>query len=280
MPQPLSVVFPVLNEEANLPDALESVAWADEVFVVDSGSTDRTVEIAQAAGAKVVRFEYVPGGPKKKGWSLRNLPFTHEWALYLDGDERVTPELRVEIEAALAAPEHDGYYVDRDLIFLGRSLSSYRPDWNLRLFRHAKVEMEDLGLHDVPGTGDNEIHEHFLLDGSKGYLVHPIFHNDFRGIGPWIDRHNRYATWDAHLYRQWRSQPVGLSARTFRGMDPIERNRALRRLWTRLPGRPVLRFLVWVVLKRAYRDGRQGMTFAVLMAWYEFLIGLKLREQR
>ena len=275
---PLSVVLPVLNEEANLPAALASVGFADEVFVVDSGSTDRTREVAEAAGAKVVEFRHDPAGPKKKAWSLRNLPFSHEWVLYLDGDERITPELQDEIDAVVRDPQHDGYYMDREMIFRGRSLTSYRPDWNLRLFRHRLVTMEDLGLHQLPGTGDNEIHEHFLLDGTKGFLEHALLHRDYRGIGPWIERHNKYATWEAHLYERWRSEPMGLSVAALR--DPVQRNRAIRRIWVRLPGRPLLRVLAWLFVKRSFRDGTNGILDAVLMGWYELLVGLKLSELR
>jgi len=273
---PISVVLPVLNEADNLPDALRSVEWAAEVFVVDSGSRDATSRVAEEHGANVVQFDHRPPGPKKKAWALRNLEFSHDWALFLDGDERVTPDLRSEIDSALAGGAYDAYYVDREMIFCGRALRSYRPDWNLRLFKHRLATIEDFGLHGLPGTGDNEIHEHFLVEARVGFLTSPLLHHDYRGIGPWIDRHNKYATWEAHLYRRWRAEPLGFSAKALR--DPVARNRLVRRVWVRLPGRPLLRTLVWLVFKRAFRDGRPGLLYAVLMGWYESLIGLKLKE--
>jgi len=272
----LSVVFPVLNEEENLPAALASVTWADEVIVVDSGSTDDTVAIATRAGARLVEFKHRLDGPKKKGWSLRNIDFRNEWVLFLDGDERITSPLRDEIDRVLRDPHHDGYYLDRDFFFRGRRLSCYRPDWNMRLFRHSCTSMEDLGLHNLPGTGDNEIHEHFLVDGSTGFLKSPLLHNDYRGIAPWIERQNKYATWEAHLYRQWREQPIHFRLSSMR--DPVARNRMLRRVWVRLPCRPVLRFFIWFIGKRAFRDGSNGVIYAFLMGWYELIIGLKLKE--
>jgi glycosyltransferase involved in cell wall biosynthesis len=275
-PAKLSVVFPVLNEEENLPAALASVRWANEVIVVDSGSRDHTAAIATRAGARVVEFEYRPGLPKKKGWSLTNIQFRNEWVLFLDGDERVTPALQAEIEQVLHDPQHDGYYLDREMFFRGRKLSCYRPDWNLRLFRHAKTSIEDLGLFDLPGTGDNEIHEHFLVKGSTGFLKSALLHNDYRGIAPWIERHNKYATWEAHLYKQWREQPIRFRLDALR--DPVVRNRTLRRVWVRLPGRPILRFLIWLVGKRAFRDGSNGLIYSFLMGWYELVVGLKLAE--
>jgi glycosyltransferase involved in cell wall biosynthesis len=273
---PATAVLPVLNEEQNLPEALQSVRWASEIFVVDSGSTDNTVAIAEAHGAKVVQFRYQRGGPKKKAWSLRNLPFSNEWALYLDGDERIPKELEAEIRAIVTAPTHDGYYLDREFIFRGKELRSYRPDWNLRLFRHSLAAVEDLGLHHLDGTGDNEIHEHFILDGTTGFLEHPLLHDDYRGIGPWIERHNKYATWEAHLYRRLRSEPVSFALSSVR--DPTSRNRLIRRVWVRLPGRPLVRFLVWYLGKRAILDGWTGFQYAFLMAWYEFVISVKVRE--
>jgi glycosyltransferase involved in cell wall biosynthesis len=275
-PAKLSVVFPVLNEEENLPAALASVTWADEVIVVDSGSTDATAAIATGAGTRVVWFEYRPGLPKKKGWSLNNIEFRNEWVLFLDGDERVTSSLQAEIEQVLQDPQHDGYYLDREMFFRGRKLSCYRPDWNLRLFRHAQTSIEDLGLFDLPGTGDNEIHEHFLVKGSTGFLKSALLHNDYRGIAPWIERHNRYATWEAHLYKRWREQPVGFRLGAIK--DPVARNRMLRRVWVRLPCRPVLRFFIWLIGKQGFRDGSNGLIYAFLMGWYELIVGLKLDE--
>lgn len=273
---PATAVLPVLNEAENLAAALESVAWVSEIFVVDSGSSDATVAIAEAHGAKVVQFHHERGGPKKKAWSLRSLPFSNEWALYLDADERITDALRDEILDVLCSPRCDGYYLDREFIFRGRELRSYRPDWNLRLFRHRLASIEDLGLHHLDDTGDNEIHEHFVLQGSTGFLKHPLLHEDYRGIGAWLERHNKYATWEANLYQRLRNEPLSLAPSAFR--DPISRNRLIRRLWVRLPGRPLLRFLVWYLAKRAILDGWIGFQFSFLMAWYEFVISVKLKE--
>ncbi|MBI3696255.1 MAG: glycosyltransferase family 2 protein, partial [Acidobacteria bacterium] len=135
---PVSVLVPVKNEELNITACLESLCWADEVFVVDSQSTDATVRLAEAAGARVVQFHY-QGGEKKKNWSLSHLPFGDEWVLIVDADERVPPELADEIDAAVnRTGGPDGYYVNRRLIFLGRWIrhAGWYPSWNLRLFRH------------------------------------------------------------------------------------------------------------------------------------------------
>jgi glycosyltransferase involved in cell wall biosynthesis len=276
---PISVVLPVLNEEENLPDALRSVALADEVIVIDSHSRDRTAEIARDAGAQLVEFDFRPGGPKKKAWALRTLSFRNPWVLLIDADERVPPALWREIEAAIgAADAADGYYVDRELVFMGRPMRSFRPNWNLRLFRRGRARIEDLALADLPHTGDNEIHEHVSVDGRVRYLRTPLLHNDYRGLTAWLDRHNKYATWEAHLYDRFRREPLPAGPLELLRLDPFRRKRLLRRVWVRLPFRPGLRFAVWYFGRRGFLDGRPGFIFCVLMSYYEFIIGAKLRE--
>lgn len=274
---PVTVVIPTLNEEANLPDALSSVSWAAEIIVVDSNSIDATAEIASEHGAKVVRFRYV-GGLKKKNWALQNLEFENEWVLLLDADERVPDGLRLEIERAIANDSMDGYCIDREFIFMGRSLQCFRPNWNLRLFKHRLGRFEDLGLYELPATGDNEIHEHVVLSGSVGLLENAFLHNDYRGLTEWLDRHNKYSTWEAHLYQNLKKEPLVFNPARFLQSDPIRRKRALKRFWIELPCRPVLRFVVWYFLRRGFKDGYPGLIFCVLMAYYELLIGLKLKE--
>jgi glycosyltransferase involved in cell wall biosynthesis len=275
---PITVMLPVLNEEQNLPAALASVAWADQVIVVDSHSTDRTAALSREAGAEVVQFSYGGSGPKKKAWALANAPIRNEWLLILDGDERVTDELRAEIESAVRRGERDGYCIDREFMFMGRSMRCFRPNWNLRLFRHRLGRMEDLEMNDLPGTGDNEIHEHIQLDGRVGFLKAPLLHDDYRGLTPWLERHNKYATWEAQIYRKFRAEPIGVGPLGFLRLDAFRRKRVLRRVWVRLPLRPLLRFFTWYGVRRGFMEGRQGFVFCVLMAYYEFIIGAKLME--
>jgi glycosyltransferase involved in cell wall biosynthesis len=137
---PVSVLIPAKNEELNLATCLTSLKNADEIFVVDSYSTDKTVEIAESYGVKVVQFNFSDGWPKKKNWSLENLPFRNEWVLIVDCDERITPELWQEITTAIHNNECDGYYINRKVFFLGKWIryGGKYPDWNLRLFKHQK----------------------------------------------------------------------------------------------------------------------------------------------
>ena len=272
---PVSVLIPARNESLNIEAATESVKWADEVWVIDSQSTDRTQELAESAGAKVVQFDYSGTGPKKKNWALEHVPFRNDWVLILDADERATPALSDEISSAVARKDVDGFFVDRDYIFMGKSLSCFRPNWNLRLFRHRLGRYEQLATN-APFTGDNEVHEHIILNGRSGYLKNPLLHEDKRPLRAWVDNHNRYSEWEAMVYRQLRSEPVRLN--DLRSSDVVWRRRALKRIWVRLPVRPAARFFAFYILRRGFLDGRQGLWYSMLMGYYEFLISMKSRE--
>lgn len=273
---PVSVLIPVLNEELNLRDVLESVRWASEVWVVDSHSRDRTAEIARTYTDHLVQFDYDGRGPKKKNWSLANLPFANDWVLILDADERVTPALERDIREAVASDEADGYYIDRDYIFMGRSLKSFRPNWNLRLFKHRHGRYELLATN-APATGDNEVHEHVVLDGRVGYLSSPMLHEDRRPLRAWVDNHNRYSDWEARCYREIRTRPFRVRDLVARGPGGWRHN-GLKRIWVRLPLRPLIRFAAFYLLRRGFRDGREGFRYSVLIGYYEYLTGLKVRE--
>ena len=281
---PVSVIIPAKNEERNLAACLESVVWADEVWVVDSHSADATVEVAEARGAKVAQFDYAGGFPKKKNWALMNLPLKHEWVLLLDADERVTPELEREIREVLSQAEQaDGYYVNRKLIFLGRWIKhcGWYPSWNLRLFKHRLGRYEKLEAEDVEDAGDVEVHEHVMLEGRPEYLKHDLLHEDFKSIYHFIERHNRYSNWDARVYHNLASgveleRSIGASPFG----SPLERKRFIKRLWARAPFRPLLRFFWMYVVKRGFLDGRPGLIFCTLMTMHEAVISAKMYEQR
>jgi len=280
---PISVIIPVKNEERNLDACLASVAFADEIWVVDSGSTDGTARIAAQHGARVVQFEYGGGFPKKKNWALANLPFRHEWVLLIDADERVTPELEAEIRTIFArAPEVDGFYLNRRLIFLGRWIRhcGWYPSWNLRLFRHRLGRYERLETDAVENAGDVEVHEHVVLDGRAEYLRHDLLHEDFKSVYHFIERHNRYSNWEAKVYHNFAH---GIEGRARIGASlfgsPLERKRFIKRLWARLPFRPLLRFIWMYVIKAGFLDGRPGLIFCTLMTMHEAVISAKIYEE-
>ncbi|MFM8395722.1 MAG: glycosyltransferase family 2 protein [Acidobacteriota bacterium] len=280
---PLSVIIPVKNEELNLSACLASVSFADEIWVVDSGSTDGTGAIAREAGAQVVQFAYAGGFPRKKNWALANLPFKNEWILLIDADERVTPELETEIREALGTERGvDGYYINRKLIFLGRWIRhcGWYPSWNLRLFKHRLGRYERLETDEVENAGDVEVHEHVVLDGRAGYLRHDLRHEDFKSVYHFIERHNRYSNWEAKVYHNFAHGIEG-RARIIASLfgSPLERKRFIKRLWARLPFRPLLRFIWMYVIKAGFLDGRPGLIFCTLMTMHEAVISAKIYEE-
>lgn len=280
---PVSVIVPVKDEERNIGSCLQSVEWADEIWVVDSRSADETVAIARRYTDKIAQFDYSGGFPKKKNWALTNLPLKHEWVLLLDADERVTPELREEIRGILSGNDvADGYYVNRKLIFLGRWIKhcGWYPSWNMRLFKHRLGRYEKLGAEDVENAGDVEVHEHVVLEGRAGYLKNDLLHEDFKSIYHFIERHNRYSNWDARVYHNLANgvKTSGIRASLFG--SPLERKRFIKRLWTRAPFRPLIRFFWMYFLRLGFLDGRPGLIFCTLMSMHEAVIAAKIYEQQ
>ena len=275
---PVSVLIPVKNEQRNMEDCLASVRWASEIIVVDSASSDNTIRIAAEAGAKVVQFSYVPGGPRKKNWALQNLQFRNEWILILDADERITPDLAIEIETAINQPgAHAGFYLNRRFNFLGRWIyrAGYFPSWNLRLFRHGLALYENLSS-DFHNSGDNEVHEHLILDGSAGHLSALMDHFAYPTLSEFIEKHKRYAYWEAEM-REGASSITNDGSAISRG---LLLRRSLKQLARQVPFPHWLRFGYHYFLKLGFLDGTQGYIFCHLLAEYEFWIWARRMEMR
>ena len=276
-PKDVSVFIPVKNEEENIAHCLESVSWADEVFVIDSHSPDRTVEIAESMGAKVFQFEF-DGSQTKDDWAVENLPFRNEWTLYIDADERVTPELRDEIlNIVNSAEAKDGYYVNRRLIFMGRWLkhAGLYPSWSLRLFKHKLGSYEKVMIEGA-SRRDSKVHEHLILDGEVDYLSSDLLHRDLRDLYRYIERHNEYSDWDSGVYLRYRQEPLRFEP----GLHgSVKIKRFLKRLWVRLPLRPVLRFVMMYVFRLGFLDGEAGLHYCLLRAVHEYHISVKLKQR-
>jgi glycosyltransferase involved in cell wall biosynthesis len=272
---PLSILIPVKNEAGNLGACLGSVSFAEEIVVVDSASTDDTCKIASEFGAQVVQFHWNGQFPRKKNWALENIPWRHEWVLIVDADERITADLQKQIFSAVQRNDVDGYYLNRRFWFLGGWINhcGYFPSWNLRLFRHNKGRYER--FESDQGSGDNEVHEHVLLDGRAGYLSPPMEHYAYPDVATFIEKHNRYSTWEAHVRKQFRTGGAlpQLPARPFG--RPMERKRWLKRIALRLPFRPALRFVYHYIVRQGFRDGYRGWVLCRLLGWYESLTAAK-----
>ena len=277
-PVPVSILVPIKNEAANLERCLRSVAWADEVFVVDSQSTDGSGELAERLGAKVVQFHFGGTWPKKKNWALENLPFRHDWVFILDADEVLPPgteeEFRGIVTGAAGDPETTGYWINRRFMFMDRWLQhAYYPNWNLRLFRHRLGRYEKLTDADTR-SGDNEVHEHVIVQGKTGHLRGEMDHYAFPSVETFVEKHNRYSNWEARVALDRYLQRSGRGLQSGR----VGARRALKEFSARLPFRPLLRFLYVYVWQRAFLDGKEGYYFARLHGFYEFLSVAKTYE--
>jgi len=272
----VSILIPIKNEAGNLPRCLQSVAWSDDVFVVDSASTDGSQRIAQEHGAKVVQFDFNGVWPKKKNWALENLPFKYEWVFILDADEVLPPEAEAELRAIASDLGHpvDGYWINRRFMFMGKWLKhAYYPNWNLRFFKHRLGRYEKLTNVDTH-SGDNEVHEHVIVQGETGFLKCEMDHYAFPSVEVFVEKHNRYSNWESRValdrYLQTSENRLQKSNVGIR--------RRLKQLSHRLPCREWLRFLYVYFWQRGFLDGREGYYFARLHGFYEFLSVAKTVE--
>jgi glycosyltransferase involved in cell wall biosynthesis len=273
---PVSVLIPTLNEASNLPRCLDHLSWADEVVIVDSGSKDETCDIARAYGAKIVDFRWNRRWPKKRGWALKEVPFKHQWILTVDADEWITPALAAEIAEVIKSDKYLGYYVNRRFIFMGRWIKhcGYYPSWNLRLLRKGHGEFERLTEIDDTGSGDNEVHEHVIVDGPTAYLKHDMLHLAYPNINTFVEKHNRYSNWEALVqFKRAADAEAGVKAR----IDGSKR-RVLKEISRMFPMRPSLRFFYSYFWKLGILDGYAGLTFCRLLATYEYLSVAKFKE--
>ena len=272
---PVAAVVLTFNEEQNLPACLASLAgWVDELFVVDSGSTDRTVEIARAAGAIVVEHAFAHYGAQRN-WAMDHLAITAPWTLHVDADERITPELRESITVALGAnPGVAGFLVSRRTIFMGRWIrhGGHYPAWHLRLMRTGLARCEDR-LYD----------QHFyLVAGAVQKLQGDLIDTLTPNVATFTARHLRWAALEAAEH----DAPPGASGR-IRGRlvtdNAIEQRRWLRDWYARLPlfVRPAAYFVYRYVVRLGFLDGRAGLVFHVLQGfWFRFLVDALILERR
>ena len=276
---PVSILVPIKNEAANLPRCLQSGAWADEIVVVDSQSTDGSRAVAENHGARVVQFVFNGTWPKKKNWALENVPFRHDWVFILDADEVLPPAAEAEFRAIVTDPANpvNGYWINRRFMFMGRWLRhAYYPNWNLRLFRHRVGRYERL-VQGPTASGDNEVHEHIVVQGATGRLRAEMDHYAFPSVETFVEKHNRYSNWEARLALE---DALGRGGEPALQSAAVSWRRRLKALSRHLPFRPTLRFLYVYLFQLGFLDGRPGYYFARLHAFYEFLAVAKTAELR
>jgi len=241
----LAAVILTKNEEENIAECIESVAWADEVIVLDSESTDRTVEIAWEKGARVFTH------PFRNYAEQRNVALSlaeTEWVFFVDADERATPELGAEIREATEREEFAGWWVPRRNYIVGKWIQhgGWYPDYQLRLLRREKARYDPL----------REVHEVVLLEGEAGYLENPLIHYNYRSWGEFVARQRRYARFEARVLLQ-------------QGIRP--------KPWTYFT-QPWREFRRRYITFEGYKDGLHGLILASLMAYYTWLVYTRLHK--
>jgi glycosyltransferase involved in cell wall biosynthesis len=244
--RPVSLCVITRDEETNLPRCLASASFADDVVVLDSGSTDRTVELAKQAGARVF-VEPFRGHVAQKARAVELAK--NPWVLCLDADEELSPELRAAIERALERPENGvaGFELARKTSWSGRFIEhgGWWPEWRVRLFDRARGRW----------AGDDP-HDHVELDGPKARLEGALHHYAYRDLEHHLSKVNRYTT----------------------TMARVLRDKGVRFSWLDLLLRPPARFLRMYVLRRGFLDGGRGFLLATIGAFYVFLKYAKLWE--
>lgn len=263
-----SVLILTLNEERDLPACLASVRECDDVVVLDSGSTDATVALARAAGARVFTrpFDDFAG---QRNHAQREIPFRHRWVFHLDADEQLTPALAAECRAAALREGVDGFHVAPKMMFEGRWIPHCTdfPAYQARFVRAPQFRFIQVGhgQREAPEMRLDRLRESYLHDLSSG------------GDEEWLARHRRYARAEArehvknHGTIPWRELFAG---------ERLRRRRALKRLSYALPARPAARFIYQYLLRRGFLDGRAGLHYCRLLSCYERFSVEEIRRLR
>lgn len=265
----ISVLVLTKNEQHNLPECLESVAWSDDVVVYDSFSTDDTVGVARRMGARVEQRVF-DNWAAHQNWGLRHLSFKYPWVFYIDADERATPDLVRAMRGAVDQPrDRVAFRLQRRDYYLGTWLKHVQiSPFYLRLFRPERMRYERL------------VNPVSIVDGPVGEVDGYLDHFPFsKGISQWLERHNAYSTFEARQILENRRSGSEFSLRkALWASDFHVRRFHQKELFYRLPFRPMLKFLFIYLVRRGFLDGRAGLSYATLVAFYEYMVVLKVRE--
>lgn len=258
-------MIPVKNEAANLKLCLESVKLFDDVVVIDSGSTDETCAIAERYGRRVIQFLWNGKFPKKRNWALQTQIFKHTWVLFLDADERMTPEFISETAKVLPDAPHHAFWISYQNWFLGNLLIHGDPMRKLALLRVGHGGYEEI-REDHWSALDMEIHEQLVVRGTVGTIQSKLQHNDKRSLFAYFARHNDYSTWEAKRY---------LALVQSSQLNRRQRLKYRMLAWSMFP---IIYFLACYVFKGGFLDGRTGFYFAVGKMLYFYQVQAKIVE--
>lgn len=267
----VSILILTKNEEQDLPGCLESVSWSDDIHVFDSFSDDNTIDIALKAGALVTQRKF-DNWSSHQNWGLSNIKFKHPWVLYIDADERVSESLKNAIKALELNSESKAVAYElrrRDFAWNGKWLKySQISPFYLRLFRPDRMRYERLvNPVSIPNGPTAKC---------QGYLDHFPFSKGFKF---WIQRHLNYADMEALTRVKDLNNGISFSLKkALFGRDFTERRYHQKGIFYKMPCRPLIKWFYMVIFRKAFLDGKAGITYATLQSIYEYFIVLKTRE--
>ena len=265
----ISVIILTFNEELNIKNAIKSVLdWADEIFVLDSFSTDNTAsEVASFDSPKVFFYQHAfEDFSKQWNWALKNLPVKSDWTLKLDADERVTKEFIAECSVLFDDDGISGIYFRRKMFFMGEPLwyGGFSSTYVLHLWRTGAGAFED-----------RSVNEHLLVDGPTIKVSSFIEHYDFKSLSDWIEKHNRYSSMEASASLE--NNVCGDIQPKFFGNED-ERRIFFKNIYWKTPFKNLIYFVYKYVFKKAFLNGKVGFVYCLLHAVYRYWIGLKIEE--
>lgn len=280
---PITVLIAVKNEALNLPKCLAALSPAKRVVLIDSASTDETAQVAQSHGVEVIQFNYSSAYPKKRQWALDNVPIKTPWVFLLDADEVMSEQLWQEIALVMSSPTPKAaYLVEKAFHFLGKRFRfggfSFQA---VLLLQTGKGRFEELAV-DPCSNLDMEVHERIVVDGEIGSLRNPVLHEDFKGLQAYIDRHNKYSSWEAELrLRYLESGQYGDTAvkpKLFGNSQ--ERRRFLKKLVLKMPFEHWVWFVYHYLVRLGFLEGRRGLIACQIRASYIAQTNAKIYEAR
>ncbi|WP_162343336.1 glycosyltransferase family 2 protein [Cyclobacterium salsum] len=267
----LTIAIPVKNEEKNLPGCLKAIGkdFAKHVVVIDSGSTDRTSQIAKEADVEVIEFKWNGRYPKKRNWFLEHRTPQTKWILFLDADEHINEKFKMEVRKKLPKTTNSGFLLAYNIHFMGKKLKGGYPLKKLALFQVGQGKYERI-IEENWSKFDMEIHEHPIIEGKIGKIKSKIDHLDYQGVSHYVTKHNVYSDWEARRFLRFKKDKYENPLLDF---NQRIKYRCLNYFWF-APSY----FLGSFFLMGGFLDGYRGVAFAILKSAYFSQIYCKIKE--
>lgn len=281
---PITIIVITKNEENNIENCLKSCVPASEIFVVDSESTDKTRQLASKYIPKknIIKFKWNGKWPKKKYWSIQNLPISNEWVLMIDADEMPTKAFWREVADEIKKDRFDGFVFPLIYYFMGKRIRFGDTARKLSIYKHSKTIYEDEDLDSNFSKFDFEGHASPLVKGKIGILRNGIIHRDFKDFGNYFTRHIYYAECEANLIlkNHYKNDKKGNSIKGKFFGNPMERRRFMKNVLMNLPFRPIWYFIYSYFFRFGFLDGKEGLYYNLFKSFYFLQIELKVLELR